>query len=136
VIKIPNASERAMLADLKAGLLAGAKVRLFKNNVLLGENTTLANLTVADFSGYAESTPIAWGNPITNTDKKAEIVGDVKTFSHSGGEAANQVYGYAVVSGSVTPTLIYAEMFDAPLTVYKDGDAIVLVPRFTFTSEE
>jgi hypothetical protein len=133
---VPKAVCRAWLDSVVGaeGEMEEVTVRLFKNNVTVDGDTEIADLTVADFTGYAESTVVVWGGAFTNTNGKAEVIGGSKQFTATGSATPNTVYGYYVVDGD--SELVYAENFNEPIEVTGVGDAIVVVPRFTLGSQE
>lgn len=56
----------AMIAT--GGALDGAVLMLYKNDLTPTENTVYADLTPADFTGYAASAPLVWGDPYIDGD--------------------------------------------------------------------
>lgn len=56
----------ALIAE--GGALDGAVMMLFKNNVTPNDETVMADLTPADFTGYAVSDPLEWGTPYIDGD--------------------------------------------------------------------
>jgi len=58
-------SRVVMGAEIQA-LLAVSKMKLFQNNITPNQNTLLAELTEADFTGYVEATLTVWGDPYTD----------------------------------------------------------------------
>lgn len=109
------------------------KGKLFKNDVTPTVATILANLTVADFSGYANAT-LAWGTPFINGSDKGEIDATQLTWTHNGGGTSNTIYGFYVVNAAET-ILIYAERFPAPILMGTSGAEIKYTPRFTCVTE-
>ena len=69
------------------------------------------DLTQAAFTGYAESSAIAWGAPFIDDQKRAVVMGGSKQFT--GGDAVDPetIYGYYVVNSAGTG-LLFAERFD------------------------
>lgn len=133
----PKATGIAMLNQLKTTLhpFAGAKVVLYKTPVVLTEDTVLADLTLADFTGYAISAAITWSSAFHDPDGNPVIVGQLLTFAGSGGFAvANTIYGYAVVNAAAD-TLLWAENFPVPINVAAQGDGVVVVPAFGIQSQ-
>lgn len=137
LIVIPNTGRRNILNILtddtvgSEGPYDGAVVRLFKNDIEPHAGMLLADLTEADFSGYAASSEIVWGPAFTNSANEAVVVGDTKQFNHSGGATANTVYGYYVTNTAGT-VLHFAERRNPVETMSKSGDAVLVVPKFSF----
>lgn len=111
------------------GVLNGALVGLFKSNTVLTPDTVLADLTEADFTGYAQSAAVTWGSPGYDVNKVPEVLGDMKVFnSGTPITITNVVYGYFVVDGAGT-TLLYAEKFATPASVINADQMLAVVPR-------
>lgn len=130
----PQALVRSMLDDLvvagpPAGLLNGALVKLFKNDMTPSGLTLLADLDEADFTGYAASGAVTWDAGFTNEAGDGEIIGDTKQFLASGAAVANTVYGYYVTSGDGL-TLLFSERFAVPKLIDAAGKSITVIPRF------
>jgi hypothetical protein len=84
------------LLSLVVGSAFPIKCRLFKNNLTVTLATVLADLTEADFSGYAPQN-VAPLDPPVEADEgivRSQVVS--VTFAHDGGAVANTVHGYYV----------------------------------------
>lgn len=112
-----------------------ARIKLFKNSYTFAFATLLADLTIADFSGYAEENP---GAPVVTWDagtNQAVITFPQVTFTHNGGGVANDVYGWWIeFTDPITSSVVIAMggNFDSPLTIDSDGDVVNVQPVFRF----
>lgn len=104
-------------------------IRLFKNDLTPTPDTVVADLTEADFDGYADFGPVVWGAVFTNPDGYAEIVGGVAQFTDTGAVTPNTIYGYYATDAAGTG-LFWAERFEDPITMDENADAILVIPRF------
>lgn len=127
---IPNEGELQLCARIKAS--GTQKMILFKNNLTPVPGTVFANLTEANFSGYA-SGPVTWGTPFTDGAGKAVMIGTTITFTHNGGGTPNDIYGYAILTQDITLAwfIICAERLSSPPKVMtNNGDSITITPTF------
>jgi hypothetical protein len=108
------------------GLLEGAKLKLYKEPIEPTKATVIADLTPADFTGYAASAAITWGTPLTDTDGTAFVPGGMIEFAASGSTVANTIYGAYLTDGAGT-ILLGVFRFDTPVSVGAVGQG-VLVP--------
>lgn len=136
MIILPSAAKKTMLDALKVdnttdgdGPLFGATVMLFSNDAVIGPATVKADLTEADFTGYARSTAITWGETFVDSSDDAVSVGDTKQFHCDDGVTPNTIYGYAVIDAGDT-NLLYAEKFANSVGVNGADDAVIVTPRF------
>lgn len=131
MIMLPNAARRAVVDALIAedGLLDGAVVNLYQNDLTPTPNTLVGDFTVANFTGYAVSSAIVWGTVFTDASNVANSVGDVKQFTCTADGTAQTIYGYYV---TVTGALRFSERFPTPIPVVHAADAVVVLPRFSF----
>lgn len=136
--KLSNAELRTQLALPFAamGRYDGAVVRLFKNDITPDRTTVLADLTEADFAGYAASSAVVWGAVFSDENDAANVVGGSKQFQASGPVSpAQQIYGY-YVTNAAGDTLYWAERFDQPKEVNGAEDAIIVVPGLKLGHQE
>lgn len=122
---------RLALADAGAGPPAiTCTVRLFKNDLEIGPSTVLADLTEADFSGYAAKTITALLPTYIDPDGGASAQIATQQFQHNGGVVSNICYGFYVLEDG--GGLILVGKFDAPVPMATDVDAIPLDIKFNF----
>ena len=135
---IPSKNLVGTMMDLLAadtGTLAPAtanKMVLFKNNIVPNENTVYADLTLADFSGYADKSGIAGAqtrgvDPATG-DQLIIIGAPVGGYIYECTGMVNvpqTIYGYALVDHTNT-TLIAVQTLPTPVTIAAPGNIIDL----------
>jgi len=96
------------------------KLRLFKNDYTPVAGTTLANLTEADFSTYANQNCNSWASPITDVAGKAFTIEQVHQWVLSSTPATgNTIYGYYFTRAS--GALVFAERFAVPVPMASEG---------------
>ena len=103
---------------------------LFKNDYTPVEGTTEANVTAADFTGYAviQLTAASW--TITQGAPTSAAYAQ-QTFTSTAGSQNQPIYGY-YVKQRTSGKLVWAERFsDGPYTIVNNGDAIKVTPTIT-----
>lgn len=103
---------------------------LFMNDIQVNEDLVAADLTEADFTGYAEIAGAVGGqqvgvDPVTG-DQVITILAPAGGYRWecTGAPAEPQpIYGYALMNEAKT-TLLAATRFDVPITVANVGDFI------------
>lgn len=122
-------TEQGWLDIWDAAIAGGAMIdiRLFKNNHVPADTDTAADYTTADFSGYPGPVGLIWGSAFVNDADQGEVDAAQVDWEHNGGGTANLIYGVFVISG--TGHLVYAERFDAPISMAAPPDAIHYIPR-------
>lgn len=124
---------KIMMANVLCGLENIFFIDLFKNNHVPSHATVIANLTVADFGGYAQETMVS---PVVSSSLDAAFRGVVTwsdvTFTRTS-SPTNTIYGYFVTTGS--GGLCWVERFDNPVVVDTNGIFIKLTPKLTDKSE-
>lgn len=114
------------------GPLNSPTLLLYQNNVALGPNTVLADLTVATFDGYANVVGATWDTPYIDTDGSALVFGASQTIVDTGSTTPNTIYGYAAVNAGVT-VLECAWRFASPIGVAQANDAVAFLPAFRYS---
>lgn len=112
---------RQMLDELIAvdGQFDGAKLRLFKNNVEVGRDTVIGDLETCTFSGYADSAALVWVEPHLEPDNDEYTLSNTSVEFRSNTAdpfVSGTAYGWALISGDVTPVLLAAGRFDEPVS--------------------
>lgn len=105
-------------------------LKLFKNNYTPVETTTEADVTEADFTGYASVslTPATWA---TTPGAPSDVTYPEQTFTSSANQAAQSIYGYYLVQ-TTSGKLVAAERFtNGPYSIQNLGDAIKVTPKIT-----
>lgn len=110
---VVNGIQTAMLAAFKAasGLLDGATLHLYQNDLSPVATTVIADITEATFSGYA-SEAITWGDPSISEDGHIEMIGVAGEFRPTATTVTNDIYGAYIMTD--TPTLFAAGRLDDP----------------------
>lgn len=129
IILYPNVGAIEMMGDLSTALI-NCNVELYQNNVSLGPATVLADLTVADFGGYAAITIAAllavYLDPAGGASAQIATI----QWDASGVAPSNLVYGFWVeTAGGV---LVLAGSFEAAVSMANVGDSIPLDIKFNF----
>lgn len=83
---------------MKTGEYDGAKVCLFKDDIIPNQDTLLADLEAAKatFSGYAEVTVAAFLAPFRDTTGNVYLGAPTCAFTHSGGATDNVIHGWYI----------------------------------------
>lgn len=137
MIRVPNSLSLALLGELVGvgGLFAGALIKLFKNDIVPGEESTIATFTAADFTGYAPSAAVTWGTPGVSGDGTPQVLGDTKVFTAGTPlTQAGTVYGVYVTNTAGT-VLLYAERFAQPVLISIPGQQVAYTPKFSLISQ-
>jgi hypothetical protein len=129
---VPNASEVIMLNYiLNIDAPENLSMRLYANNVIPDENSTVASFTeVANGLGYTTGgqslLPGSW-SVISGNPSQAEHIELTWTFTG----AAGNIYGY-YVTRDTGGELLWAERFtNGPFNITTNGDEIKITPRLT-----
>lgn len=95
------------------------KLKLFKNNVTVSVATVLGDLTIADFSGYADKDLSAMASATINGSDQGEKHSNANDFAHNGGGTGNTIYGWYITIHDVggSDALFLCENFPTPLVV-------------------
>src|SRR5882672_5631393 len=126
MLVVPNSVSLQELGTLVgvAGLLNGAKVRLFQNDYIPNVGSAIADFTAATYDGYATSAAITWGTPFTDPVNGPVVLGDLKNFISTGPfTTPNTIYGYYVVDGAGT-ALLYGKRFATPSNIGGAGQNV------------
>jgi hypothetical protein len=127
-IVIPKAARMAELAAIIAAQLDGGSLRLFQNDIQIDEDTVLADFLVATFSGYANKTIAAWGDPFLDWQEVATTLTPLQTFAANASTVQNICYGlYYVTAGGA---LAFAVRFSQPWNFAQAGDTKNIVLRY------
>lgn len=107
---------------------------LLKSVSGLSADSVWADLSEADFSGYAHQT-LSFPTPtIDGGTGKSKSTAPGVTFAHSGGGTANTIVGYAVgLNVGGTNKLLFWDSFGSSRSMAVSGDSITLTPTMTET---
>lgn len=125
-----------MLEEIRAGLLTGGSLRLFKSNhtPVQGDNAATYTAIEATFGGYAPITTNSWGAVFTNTSNEAETDETLRTFLATGAGLPETIFGVFLLSSA--GALLYAELDPAGGTVLSAaGQAFSYLPKFTLKTQ-
>lgn len=91
----PSDARKGIL-DRDGGIDGGNwTLRLYRSlAVPIGQDLTLADITEADYSGYAPIVSTAWGGATLNTDGMALKTSPILSFVHDGGPSGNNIPGW------------------------------------------
>ena len=139
MLVVPDSTSLAVLQALVAakGLLDGAIVHLFQVDITPTRDTTLTELTdaEADFTGYAASAAVVWGDPYYAESGQPYVPGDLKTFTVGAGPVTpNVIYGYYVTNDGATE-LLWSERYASPKSMVTTGQALQQLPVFGAVSQ-
>lgn len=111
------------------GTWNGAKVQLSKANITPDPSTLLADMTPADFTGYALSAAVTWGTPFIDTDGVEKTVGVAKQFTQTGTGVTNTVYFYVIVGDPAgTPFAIASFRYTSSVQFTQTNAGLVVLP--------
>lgn len=123
----PNVGAMA-IANVQRTALAGSKLKLYKAiSQPLAPGTVLANLTEADFSGYAEKTITNFLAAYIDPAGGASIQSGTQQFQFVapvGDPVVNTVLGFFLTTAA--GVLVLVGSFDGSVPMTADGDAIPL----------
>lgn len=113
--------------------IGAGKLRLFKNNVIVSNATVIANLTEADFAGYAAVTLTAatWAAAAAAAHVASSQYGASVTFSRSTTGATQNIYGWYLTDAGGTKLYACANFTGAPIPITNSGDNIAVTPTLT-----
>jgi hypothetical protein len=131
---IPSAILLSVLTTLtgSGGSYYHPTLVLYQNNVALSRRTSLADLVLADFAGYANVANVPWKAPYIDTDGSALVFSTNQTIVASGSSPANTIYGWAATDGAVTE-VIFAGQFATPVGIANSGDAVTFLPAMRYS---
>lgn len=116
------------LNDITTAIGGGATVHLYSNNYTPTPLSTVTNFTEADFTGYSAFT-LTGGAAVTWQSQGAAVSWTIPqaVFNTASPYTVTQtVYGYYVMSAGMSPYLLGAEQFPAPVTMVGAGDQVII----------
>lgn len=127
---IANASQLLQLADLKTNLLDAGTIDLFQNDITPTDETVVADLDVATFTGYAQVALTLWTGPYYTSEGKGALLAPLAQFNTASPYTiGNQVYGYWI-EDSNGDLLLSGRFPDAPIPMAAVGDHIAAVIEY------
>jgi len=108
------------------------RLHLFKNDFDPAANPTFdaADLTEADFSGYAPIVSNNWATSVTQGDGSALSQDDIRTFTRAAGATSNSVYGYYLMDQTNNRIAFAGRVTDAPVNFNNVGDTHSIRPAY------
>jgi len=121
---VSQALQRTTLAAMvdTDGLLDGAKIKLFQNDLVPSPTTVIGDLTVASFAGYAAQ-DADWGTVYNMPDGGAGVVSPTDPFVATGVGLPQTIYGFYFTDTAGT-ALLGVRRLAEPQTVNVAGDAV------------
>lgn len=129
VVLYPNVGALNNIGLVRTNL-ASCKLKLFKNDILLTPATVKADLTEADFGGYAEKTITALLPAYIDPAGGASAQIATQQFDCDGTAPDNVVYGFWVETAA--GVLVLAGSFDQGIPMVNLGDSIPIDVKFNF----
>jgi len=118
-----------------AALGASIEIRLFQNDITITNETVLADLDEADYTGYAMQPAEGMGTAYDDAAGNVMVVYPSKVFQPSGTAVGNTVYGWYAVGETDSDwdnLLICAQRFPDPLPMNGPADAAIVQPVIGF----
>lgn len=112
--------------------LDGVFVGLYKATTGINPNMTLADLTEADYTGYARLAGTPWSADPFISGQRDTIQGPSCLFRPTGSAVTNLVLGMFLVSANVGGNLLSVAPFPAPRAMMGTDDVIEVLPRMAF----
>lgn len=131
VMLYPNTGALEAIALMRTAL-ANCVVHLFKNDIIPTAETVEADLTAADFSGYAPEVVAALLDAYLDPGGGASAQLPTVQFDHSGGAVDNIIYGFYVKSAAPGSDVWVIGRFENPIPMSQLGHAIPLDIKIHF----
>ena len=100
---------------------------LYQNVVAITRQSTLADLTIATFTGYASVVGLTFSASYIDVDGSALALGSDNVFVATGSAIGNVIYGYYLTDAAVANLLI-AYALQTPVGIASAGQAIAVAP--------
>jgi hypothetical protein len=132
VIVIPDASAISLVGDLLGNVTT--VFHLYVNTVVLGQSTTLAAFTEANWPAYQPATVTTWA-PALTVSGRAVAQADPVVWVRGVGGTAQLCYGY-FVTDTLNGPLLWAEARpQGPLPMQAPTDQVLLLPQLTLRAD-
>ena len=105
------------------------KLKLYKSNTTLSKATVIGDLTLADFTGYADASFTGANWSVTTANPSVTSYAK-QTFTSTAGSQNQDVYGYVVTNSAGTVALWGETFSDGPYNIVNNGDKIEVTPTF------
>lgn len=110
------------------GALENAELILITNAPDLNRLLAPADLTEANFTGYASVTLSAWSAAYVDSTGRMVISAPDEVFTLTGTSVTQSVTGYAVLNDAETE-VVGVHLFDAPIPLTNIGDGVEVNPE-------
>jgi len=114
---VPTAAAlESFIADLTADTtwLGGASVGLYQTQITPTDQTVLADLTEANYDGYARKVSHTWSPTFVDPNGLYSKQAQTLVFQPTGDDTMNTIYGL-FVTGDDSTALLAVEPFDSPI---------------------
>jgi len=129
-VQVKNALIKAM-TEIKTAILDGGSMRLYQNDYTPTAATTLADLTEADFTGYAAVTLTTWSGVYLTAAGYAAVNSPLASFRPVAPfTVGNQIYGIFI--RDVAGALVLAQRFDDPVSMVDGNGLLDLIYRYSW----
>lgn len=134
---IPETQRLIVLTRLEAagGPWEAMELRLYQlPTTVPPDDVLLADLTEADFTGYAAEAPVILLGPAIAPDGSAYFVASTVLFTRTAGAVSNTIYGAYLVNTAGT-ALVAVFPFVTPVGMVNTGDAIPIAPQLHYSGD-
>lgn len=125
--------ENGWLEMLNAFREVAVRIRLFVNDHEPDYLDSVGAYVQASWSGYPGFKSLVWGNPFINESAEGQVNAAQLLWQHDGGGIGELVYGIYVTDAA--DVLLWAERFDAPVSMTTAADTIAYQPRLTVINQ-
>jgi hypothetical protein len=112
-------------------VLFGAKVGLFTNPIVPSISTSLASLTVATFTGYAEAVVTWLSSPYIDDTGAVVLTGQDHLFQPTDSVTPNTIYGWFLVD-TTGAILYYVALLPEPVPLVDALHGLVITPTVPY----
>jgi hypothetical protein len=113
------------------GPLHAGQIILFKQAITLTNRIAVADLIVADFTGYAPVAAIAFGTPYVDQVGVARFDAPSVDFVMTDEVAPNTIYGWALLNTGGSAVLLVSQ-FTTPIPLTRTGQGLRVQPTYPY----
>lgn len=114
--------------------VSGFRLRLFKNNASISEDTVIGDLTECDYPGYAYQLGNTWTTPALVSGEYESNCGNKFFIRGAGASSAQTAYGY-YCTDSADDALLWCDKFSSTFDMSDDGDVAGILPKMRCLTE-
>lgn len=114
------------------GTLDGLSVMLFGNDVVVDDETVMADLTPCAFSGYAVVAALVWNNPSLSTETNEWVVrADAVEFRSTTATpyVSGTAYGFALFRDATPDVAVCVKRFETPFQFDQPDRLLTVIPE-------